>query len=992
MNNRLNRERNFADRKTMALGLVFVLLTVLPALASPAQLADFSGIVYAPENGKRWNQLAAEQLQKCIKTMTGHEIPIVQTVGSNEQCVYIGPPAVAATLISQADVDNLGIDGYIAVLKGNRAGICGDRIGAGVLHGVYAFLGQFGLKIYASDCEVFPENPTADEFRISAVPDADLRHAYKIFGDRRDLRGMNLVKLGFSANLTILEDGKPASKISMIPKWLGHPSRRMFSKQTLEAHPEYCARDPQGHVKKKGYGHVCLSHPIVKKTFYEKLKKVIADNPEGVFFQTEWGDDYGWCQCEKCLKLDPQPWTLMPDGYTPVGMTDRWVPFISDIADMIAKDFPNRKIELFTFGYQSTQAPPVRVKRIAPNLSVYLCPYPVNHGNCHGHDFNCPANAGFLADFRKWRSEFPNQKLGLFDYPLSYSSPWSTFFFVDSMIDRTRFILNNGGSGILYCGRTYHFTDLWIYLSGKILWDASLTDDQLDALEKDFLNYYYGPAASEMGEVLALMRQRSAVVCQGIYTYGGMVTPKYATKMYEIFDRAEARVKDNPTLQFRVVREKITAALFSDLDQFITSDRATRLKLLKDFVRICRLWKRFNTEIDPDNGRRIRPKGDFLAGRRAGDMCLWVNDKFGLALPPERSKGNWYEAPELDALDKCTTHADFAKLAKRLEEQSRTPVKQTVTADAIEFDAGNFQIDGACTASKASVPTAANPHAKGLIAVIYGKETMQARFEYDSDKPFKNGTLTLVALDHDKTYYTPTVIRVLINDKEIFNGPNKADKKLFTELTFPIPDGLIHKGLNQLRIEDIDEPQPHGKWFMLHKVIIRPSNYRWSEMKTIHYGGKDTIKGWSLPGFHSSVLSPDKKTKSPTGGVPLKITIVEKKGPVKTKGPASIQVWPQMPQKQFKLNHRYKATFWAKSSVPVKVNAYYMGCGPLYHFMGKGSEKLMNLDSKWQRVSVEFTLTHESASYRTPVFYLAQLKPGTILWISPIQIMEQTRQ
>jgi uncharacterized protein DUF4838 len=939
------------------------------------KLKEFSRIVYTSD-GNIWNKIAAKELQRRIKQLTGKTAIIETATPANSQgTIFIGSSAIKQHLIGEKEFKALPMDGYCAVLKDGVGGICGDRVASGALYGIYAFLGQFGLNIYATDCEILPKNPKAADFKLTAHPAAGIRMMSCIFREHVDMDGWGIAKLGFSyrKRYKIINEDVVLQKSDQMISVIGgrsHATWSIFPKKLADSHPEYFARDRQGKVKSSRW-HLCLSNPKVREESYKIIKKWAGERPERVFIKFGAGDDEDWCECDACLKLDPGPWKVdSKRNNMPYNMTDRLLNYLNELADKLKRDYPNKYLRMSL--YQSTETPPLKTNRISDNIYPTFAPYPIGGCSCHGHDFNCPHNAEFKRNFFAWKKKFPELKFMGFDYPMNYRSRWTALYFNDAMIARTRFFLKHGCIAIEFCGTSYVFHDLFTYLMGKLLWNSKLTDKQLAALEDDFLKHYYGAAADDMKQILTLIRKRSKQVCQGIYSKSSpILNEEYCKQAYAIFNRAASKVADKQTLLFRVLREEVTTVLFSDLNEYVTKSDGTRLKLLKKFIGILELYYK---HIDPKFLRRRLPvAANFIRG---GDMKNWVHDKFGINISTRKGRF-WFDAPELAKLKRCSTDAEFAALAKQYTQNKSLESFVLTTSKAISMGINCFHIKGAWL--KKSYKRFDSEKSGTAIAAIYGGESMRAIFPYAGKQPLTSGKLTLYGKDNDKS--TVTILRISINGKEIFNGPNNAAKNKIVPIEFAIPDGLVKNGKNELLIEDISKPKPHANWFILQRAVITPSNYPWKQLNL------PRTKVCFYP--PSSVRSEmDKLQITPTGKIAEKLTL--RKGELKFS--SKIQVYWMQNSAHFKKGKTYRIEFWIKGNINTQIVPFCMVHKAPFKAMGKSakSRKVVLLGKEWQKVVITFKLLNEGPGYRIPGMFLGKQKKGTSIWISPIKVFEKS--
>ncbi len=107
---------------------------------------------------------------------------------------------------------------------------------------------------------------------------------------------------------------------------------------------------------------------------------------------------------------------------------------------------------------------------------------------------------------------------------------------------------------------------------------------------------------------------------------------------------------------------------------------------------------------------------------------------------------------------------------------------------------------------------------------IYGKRTtthrMSATFHLDAVP--KTAVLVIEGQDSDKPGVTR--VRVTLNGRVLYEGPNRCVKRGWSEWRIPLPAGLLKGGRNALTIANLeDSSATNAKWFMLAQARIASS-------------------------------------------------------------------------------------------------------------------------------------------------------------------------
>ena len=224
--------------------------------------------------------------------------------------------------------------------------------------------------------------------------------------------------------------------------------------------------------------------------------------------------------------------------------------FVNAIADDIAKDYPDKVIS--TLAYQYTRKPPKHVKP-RPNVTVRLCSIEC----CFSHPLaTCSYNSSFTDDIKGWSKIC--KRLSIWDYVIDYHHSVMPFPNLYSLKPNINFFVNNGVTSIYeeaaYFTPGTELAELRTWIMAKTLWNPDYdTDKAID----EFLDGYYGPVAAPIAKYIDVMHKQvkdhkdwhMVIWAKPTSPWLGAETIAQCVKL---FDRAQAAVKDNPTLLKRV--------------------------------------------------------------------------------------------------------------------------------------------------------------------------------------------------------------------------------------------------------------------------------------------------------------------------------------------------------------------------------------------------------------------------------------------------------
>jgi hypothetical protein len=308
--------------------------TILLAPESPAV-----SVATAPDATAR-EKLAADELVAYLAKITGRKVNRAEIADNHVPpgVIAVGPLARNAGLISQAELDAVGRDGYVVKVAQGSAALCGWR-DVGTVYAAYELLRQVGVRFYAPDCEIVPQ------VKDLTIPACEVRRkpAYE-----------------FRVMTGNLKQGHTPNDDMGSPHEIGEPGNIVHASAYLvpyekyaETHPEYFALQKDGkrlHGDPKAEGfsiHLCLSNPDVRRISAERMLALIEKQPDRTFFGVSQGDGFAWCQCDRCKALDAVPG---------VNMTDRLLDYVNHVARAVAAKYPDKRI--VTLAYTNATSPP----------------------------------------------------------------------------------------------------------------------------------------------------------------------------------------------------------------------------------------------------------------------------------------------------------------------------------------------------------------------------------------------------------------------------------------------------------------------------------------------------------------------------------------------------------------------------------------------------------------------------------------------------------
>jgi len=352
---------------------------------------------------------AATSFQSYVRKITGTELPILaeegfrfhETDGLEKvvpqlNSVFIGP--CEATAAAGIDPAGLPPEGY-RILSNRRAlyivgrdddmttekeyrkssmWTAGPNRQHGTMHGVYAFIEEeLGVRWLFPGAlgEIVPKRKNLGVGKLDRTDAPRLQ--YRLINPPPHVRNESVAA---SRRLGIT-DQQRHQFIFDHDKWMqrmrlgtvggtemthGH---YMFWLRHGREHPEYFALRTDGtraNPNKSGKDAVrlCLSNDACVEAFAGLLSELFAKNPNLKivgYSPDDYSDrDVPVCVCEECLAMGP-------------AISDRYAIFYSEVAAIVAREFPDRYVANFAYGYYMDA--PTTVGKLHPNFLVLIVGY-----------------------------------------------------------------------------------------------------------------------------------------------------------------------------------------------------------------------------------------------------------------------------------------------------------------------------------------------------------------------------------------------------------------------------------------------------------------------------------------------------------------------------------------------------------------------------------------------------------------------------------------
>ena len=599
--------------------------------------------IVCPGDATEPERNAALELQKYIEKISGARLPVRESASPGVYGIYVGQTEAVKALAGDFDWGSLKDDGILIRSGKNSLILAGDRP-RGTLYAVYTFLeDRLGARFLTPFAEQIPSMKT-----ITVKDGIDYAYTPPFFS-RETYFNLNLNHPDFA-----VKRKSNGHHNDIAPEWGGHISlwgfvhtmgRLLPGDKYFDTHPEwYSLIDGK---RSAANTQLCLSNDECVKALGDAVLEVLRSEKETpAIISVTQNDNDAYCRCDKCAAL-AEKYGGVQSG--PI------IHAVNQVADRVKEEFPEVKVETLAYWY-SGDAP----ENIKPrdNVIVRLCNIRNNFGTPLFESIKRPedekqkTNAAFVESLKAWSRLTDN--LFIWNYVVDFSN----YYIIHPNFRCLK--------PDLQCFREYHakaifeqgdyfnadgcFNALKGYLASKLLWDPDLDDD---AVIKDFLAGYYGPAAPYLYNVID--RCEKEVVRNDVYLRCYMSNLKWLPDeafiyCFDNFNKAVSAVSGDPVLRDRVLSE----LLFFQWGWYLQKEES------RDRIRDagCLLWDDEDPQPQPRLCPRRRPvcAQEITRGRRpaAGSDRRYIlsrtrrNETAGRRDSTQTGRsmpGAWYKSP-----------------------------------------------------------------------------------------------------------------------------------------------------------------------------------------------------------------------------------------------------------------------------------------------------------------------------------------------------------
>lgn len=502
------------------------------------EASDYDSIVIVrPVDSSTMVQEAAEIFQNYWAQTTGHMAALQELPAEDQFNVWIGFGTVPAKWLESAKVDTLGPDGIAIVTLDERNLLIGGENDRAVQYAVYEFFDRYmGVRWLDPGVVHVPEAPPAALATMNHVytPPFSWREAY--------------YRHGISPEQVEYRRAHKLSNDRMTTAFGGHSFYRWMPPEVyFDEHPEYFSlvdgerRALKGPIPefvdwtdyhRDNAGQLCMTNEEMLGVMADRIIEHFRAHPGQEFVSVSQMDWSRYCECDECTAVNEREGG--PIGHILYG--------VNRVAELVEAEVPGKKIH--TFSYDWSTRPPDTMKP-RENVIIQYCTIRADTSRSIG-DPDSKLNRAFAEELRGWGQLTDN--VHVWDYTPNFRTWIAPHPNFHTLIPTLRFFAECNVNSVFEQGCPWpqgEMVPLRTYLLGKGLWDPSI---DWEATMNEFIELYYGPAAPQIKEYVALMTETQRASGQEMTCYDECywVTAEMVAAARKLFDEAAAATRGTP--------------------------------------------------------------------------------------------------------------------------------------------------------------------------------------------------------------------------------------------------------------------------------------------------------------------------------------------------------------------------------------------------------------------------------------------------------------
>lgn len=534
--------------------------------------------IVIPDNCDAVLQNAVGVLQDALKNITGADFNFV----NHSNADFSKPNIIISVIDSEGKIDDADSQGFNIKIDSSGVSIFGFT-SQGVSNGIYSFIeNQLGCIFLTPEDTYYPSQPTVflemcDESSKPATLWRDV-YAYETVQDNwaSKLR-LNGVKFKTQS----IENPAEGLQYNGWGTWCHNCYQYLSPDDYYDEHPEYFSYIEKTGKRVTEYegrpAYLCLSNPEVYNIVEKSLAKMIAENPDQMYWDFSGNDNpaLAGCECENCKKADQDA------GGTGMGTL---LPFLNKLA----RAFPDKYIS--TLAYLHTLKAPTSIKAES-NVVIKLCSMPGDQSSSYLDGANANANQ-FKEQVEEWSKI--TDKIVVWDYVVNFSHLLMPFPNFAVQQKNQRFYEDNGIIGIFHQAsreKGGELACLRAYVLSHLMWEGS----QMDVAKcvSKYISAYFGNASPKVIEYMNMCADNlvESKNWLGLYDglmshYNGYLSPDNVKAYYEVLNTAKEIVKGDTIMESRLEEIELPIAYATVLMPEIS--KTERNEALETVNRLCK--------------------------------------------------------------------------------------------------------------------------------------------------------------------------------------------------------------------------------------------------------------------------------------------------------------------------------------------------------------------------------------------------------------------
>lgn len=486
-------------------------------------------------------------LLAAVEVLLGGDASLSQRTAAEELSDYCGKMGIRSGTIELKTDESLGENGYTLETVGGRLVISGSKA-RGVLNGAYGYLQDMcGVEWFSSWCE---EVPNRERLPLPAAKETH-KPAFEVrcsFWHDIMTHPRLGARLRMNSNIWYPRDdrfGPDCHKVDPLFEFAHSTNRILPAKELFNDHPEWFSEI--GGKRISDLAQPCLTNEEVFEFVKARLLERIKADPETEFYGFELGDYYNDCTCAKCKAVNEREGT---SGGT-------YWQFVNRLAAVLKEHAPHAYIK--TTVYQQTSTPPKTI-RLAGNVIVDWAPIEAVRDEPLVTATH-PRSTGCMRELRGFQAIYGG-KFIVWDYTTDFAEYCLPFANLPVLQPNLRLFREIGTYYMFEQGNHngWHgdFDEMKGWLLAQWMWNPDL---DAKSLYRRFVPGYYGKlAAPYVYQYIKLLqdtiRESPKTNAIGIWNLPHH-RPEYfddafLSKAAELWDAAEAAVKDDPAKSYNV--------------------------------------------------------------------------------------------------------------------------------------------------------------------------------------------------------------------------------------------------------------------------------------------------------------------------------------------------------------------------------------------------------------------------------------------------------